>query len=230
MRNFEDCKAEIFRRSEKRIKERKRARKQVLACCIPLCLLLVAGGLYLRPLLEPMDEIARTNAGPTPVPERELGGSTIELYSLAIEYVSVTLVEGTGKAAVSKKVTDTETMVDLYGCMAKYFDLSGAESIGGMDGADSATDGLTGATGKESNAHGSDRDTIEDELKFKYALDEKPADYTLVFRASTGEETVLRLLENNLYNETTGCVVTLSEGQLAELKSKLEQVVADEDR
>ena len=225
MRNLEDCKAEIFRRSEERIKERKRVRKRVLACCIPLCLLLVAGGLYLRPLLEPMDEIARTNAGPTLVPERGLGGSDVVLYGKVVRYVSVTLVEGTGKAAVSKKVTDTETMVDLCGCMAKYFDLSGAESIGGMDG----TDGVTGATGKESNTNGTDRDTIEDELKFKYALDEKPADYALVFRTSTGEETVLRLLEKNLYNETTGCVVTLSDGQLAELKSKLEQAVAKED-
>ena len=225
MRTFEDCKAEIFRRSEKRIKERKRARKRVLACCIPLCLMLVVGGLYLGSLLEPMDEVARTNAGPTSVPDRELGGSDVVLHGKVVRDVSVTLVEGTGKAAVSKKVTDTETMVDLYGCMAKYFDLSGAESIGGMDG----TDGVTGATGKESNTNGTDRDTIEDELKFKYALDEKPADYTLVFRASTGEETVLRLLENNLYNETTGCVVTLSDGQLAELKSKLEQAVAKED-
>ena len=225
MRNLEDCKAEIFRRSEKRIKERKRARKRVLACCIPLCLILVAGGLYLRPLLEPMDEIARTNAGPTPVPNRELGGSNIELYSLAIEYVSVTLAEGTGKTAVSKKVTDTETMVDLYGCMAKYFDLSGAESIGGMDG----TDGVTGATGKESNTNGTDRDTIEDELKFKYALDEKAADYRIVFRASTGEETEFRLYKNYLYNETTGCMVALSDAKLSELKTKLEQLVTQED-
>jgi len=226
MRNLEDCKAEIFRRSEKRIKERKRARKRVLAYCIPLCLMLVVGGLYLGPLLEPMDEVARTNAGPTSVPDRELGGSDVVLHGKVVRYVSVTLVEGTGKAAVSKKVTDTETMVDLYGCMAKYFDLSGADAIGGMDG----TDGLTGATGKESNTNGTDRDTIEDELKFKYALDEKAADYRIVFREATGEETEFRLYENYLYNESNGCVVTLSDGQLEELKSKLEQVVTQKDR
>ena len=98
MRNLEDCKAEIFRRSEERIKERKRARKRVLACCIPLCLLLVAGGLYLRPLLEPVDHMGGTNAGPTPVPERELGGSDVVLYGKVVRYVSVTLAEGTGKS------------------------------------------------------------------------------------------------------------------------------------
>lgn len=229
MRNLEDCRAEVFRRSEKRIKERKRKRNRVLAWCIPLCLLLVAGGLYLRPLLEPVDHMGGTNAGPTPVPERVLGGMNFELYGQAVEYVSVTLTEGTGSTAVAKKFTDTETMVDLYGCMAMYFDLSGADAIGGVDGADGTTGGLAGATGKESDAHGPDRDTIEDEIKFKYALDEKAADYILVFLESTGEETVFRLYENSLYNESNGCVVTLSDGQLAELKTKLEQVVAQED-
>ena len=99
-----------------------------------------------------------------------------------------------------------------------------------MDGIDGTTGGLTGATGKESDAHGSDRDTIEDELKFKYALDEKAADYRIVFREATGEETEFRLYENYLYNESNGCVVTLSDGQLEELKSKLEQVVTQKDR
>ena len=40
MRNFEERKAEIFRRSENRIKERKRNRSCVLMVCIPLCLLI----------------------------------------------------------------------------------------------------------------------------------------------------------------------------------------------
>ena len=38
MRNFEERKAEVFRRSENRIKERKRNRNRILAMCIPLCL------------------------------------------------------------------------------------------------------------------------------------------------------------------------------------------------
>ena len=229
MRNLEDCKAEVFRRSEERIKERKRARKRVLACCIPLCLLLVAGGLYVRPLLEPVDHVGGTNAGPTPVPERVLGGSDVVLYGKVVRYVSVTLTQGTGTAAVSKEVTDTETLVDLYGYMVKYFDLSGADAIGGVDGADGTTGGSAGTTVNEQLAPEMGWDTIEDEIKLKYGLEEKTADYTIVFRESTGEETVLRLYENNLYNESNGCVVTLSDGQLAELKSKQAQVVTNED-
>ncbi len=39
MRNFEERKAEVFRRSENRIKERRRSFKRMLAFCIPLCLI-----------------------------------------------------------------------------------------------------------------------------------------------------------------------------------------------
>ena len=200
----------------------------MLVCCIPLCLLLVVGGLYVRPLLEPVDESAGTY-GPTPVPERILGGMNYELYGQAVEYVSVTLTQGTGSTVVAKRFADAETLGDLYGCMAMYFDLSGADAIGGVDGADGTTGGLTGATGKESDANGPDGGTIEDEIKDKYGLEEKPADYRIVFRESTGKETVFRLYENNLYNESNGCVVTLSDGRLTELKSKLEQVITQED-
>lgn len=36
MRSFEERKAEVFRRSENRIKERRKARSRALAVCIPL--------------------------------------------------------------------------------------------------------------------------------------------------------------------------------------------------
>ena len=41
MKGLNEYKAEIFRRSESRIKERRRNRNRVLALCIPLCLILV---------------------------------------------------------------------------------------------------------------------------------------------------------------------------------------------
>ena len=211
MRNLEDCKAEVFRRSEERIKERKRNRKRVFVCCIPMCILLVVGGFCLRPLFEPVDESMKSG-GTDVVSDRVLGEMNFELYGHAAEYLSVTLMQGAGSAAVSKTFTDTETLGDLYGCMAMYFDLSGADVIGGVDGAD-----------------GTDRDTVEEEIKLKYGLEEKPADYTLVFREPAGEEREFRLYGNNLCNESNGCVVTLSDGQLSVLKAQLEQIAEKED-
>ena len=43
MRDLETCKAEVFRRSEEKIKERTRMRRRVLTLCVPLVLCLVVG-------------------------------------------------------------------------------------------------------------------------------------------------------------------------------------------
>ena len=51
MRTFEERKAEIFLRSENRIKERKRNRKRILSVCIPLCVVLVIGSAILPKLI-----------------------------------------------------------------------------------------------------------------------------------------------------------------------------------
>lgn len=46
MRNLDECQAEVFRRSEKRIKARKTRRNRILAACVPL-VLCVAGMAFL---------------------------------------------------------------------------------------------------------------------------------------------------------------------------------------
>jgi len=201
MRNLEDCKAEVFRRSEERIKERKRKRNRVLVCCIPLCLLLVAGGLYIRPLMEPVDECMKWD-DTSKIADRELGGLDGTSFGGVTKYASVMITEGMGSAAVSEIVTDAENVEELHGFMAMYFNMSGT-------------------TVKEEMADGQDWDTIRDELKDKYGLEEPAADYTLVFRKATGEEAVFRLHENHLYNEENGCVVKLSDAMSAELKKRI---------
>lgn len=54
MRNFDERKAEIFRRSENRIKERKRNRNRILALCIPLCLIITVMSVTMLPSLFPV--------------------------------------------------------------------------------------------------------------------------------------------------------------------------------
>ena len=46
MRSLEECKAEIFRRSEEKIKKRKQQRTRILAVCLPLCLCVGALALW----------------------------------------------------------------------------------------------------------------------------------------------------------------------------------------
>ena len=56
MRNFEERKAEVFRRSDKRIKERKQRRNHMLMACIPLVLCLTIFGAFLFPQLDDLKQ------------------------------------------------------------------------------------------------------------------------------------------------------------------------------
>ena len=49
MREINECTAEVFRRSENRIKERKRKRNRILAMCIPLCLIITIFSVTMLP-------------------------------------------------------------------------------------------------------------------------------------------------------------------------------------
>ncbi len=51
MRDLETCKAEVFRRSEEKIKERSRMRRRALTLCVPLVLCLVIGAVTAPMLL-----------------------------------------------------------------------------------------------------------------------------------------------------------------------------------
>lgn len=61
MRNFEERKAEVFRRSVKRIKERKQRRNHILMTCIPLVLCLTIFGAFLFPQLDDLKQAPESN-------------------------------------------------------------------------------------------------------------------------------------------------------------------------
>ena len=52
MRELHECQAEVFRRSEKRIKERKARRNHILMACIPLVLCITIFGAFLFPQMD----------------------------------------------------------------------------------------------------------------------------------------------------------------------------------
>jgi len=53
MRELNECKAEVFRRSDNRIKERRRKFNRVLALCVPLCLILTIFSITILPAMMP---------------------------------------------------------------------------------------------------------------------------------------------------------------------------------
>lgn len=62
MRNFEERKAEVFRRSENRIKKRKRNRNRILAMCIPICLVITVWSIMILPAMMPANK-SKNSAG-----------------------------------------------------------------------------------------------------------------------------------------------------------------------
>lgn len=201
MRNLEDCRAEVFRRSEKRIKERKRKRNRVLAWCIPLCLLLVAGGIYIRPFFEPVNECAKAG-GTNRIPDGGVvvGGYDYTLLSKNMKYTSVEITDRTGDAAVVREITDEVLVGNLCSFMMM--------NRNPLATAESTTDG------KETN-------TIKDEVAAKDNFEGKTAEYEFVFRSETGETSTFRLYETTLYHAENNSVVILSKAQVTDLLSLL---------
>lgn len=63
MRELNECKAEVFRRSDNRIKERRRKFNRVLALCIPLCLILTIFSVTMLPGMLPVGKDAAPEGG-----------------------------------------------------------------------------------------------------------------------------------------------------------------------
>lgn len=56
MKELNECTAEVFRRSEKRINERKRNFIRILALCIPFCMIVTVWSVLIRPAMMPAGE------------------------------------------------------------------------------------------------------------------------------------------------------------------------------
>jgi len=63
MRELNECKAEVFRRSDNRIKERRRKFNRVLALCVPLCLIITIFSVTMLPGMLPVGKDAAPEAG-----------------------------------------------------------------------------------------------------------------------------------------------------------------------
>lgn len=73
MRELNECKAEIFRRSEKRIRARRKIRRRLLVCCVPLCLMITLWSAKAFPVKITTFSSTKDNTG-QPVYENALSG------------------------------------------------------------------------------------------------------------------------------------------------------------
>ena len=149
MRNFEERKAEVFRRSKNRIKERKRNRNRILAMCIPLCLVLTIFSVVMIPGMLPIgtDNAENENIGfisdGTADEDGADGAVGSQDDSKTHNYVSVTVKDGD----YSNKFTESSTVnvvfhniYEILEANGGYQDITDQSGTGTGDNVEDATD------------------------------------------------------------------------------------------
>ena len=189
MRELHECQAEVFRRSEKRIKERKQRRNHILMACIPLVLCITLLGAFLFPGATPEDPRFNGSAG---------GGLTEEKFeSLSCPIAKIT-VTGGNFSQTYKEVEDLLLISDqLYSYGSR-----GSETNGTTD------DGIA--------SEGEDRKENADDVSGSVA-DSANIAYTITLITHEGVKTEYRLAGKTLENLTTKQTYHLSQTQVNEL-------------
>ena len=193
MRELHECQAEVFRRSEKRIKERKQRRRRILMTCIPLVLCLTIFGTFLFPQLN------NNMQAPEGMPDSETQAAMgqDENQSMTCSIVEIK-VSGNG---VSIRYTDVADLLLISDQLNTY----GTRAP--------ETSGTT-------NEDGSDRSENADDVVGGVA-DSANAAYTITLVTHEGEKTEYQLIGNTLLNQTTNQAYTLTYEQAKELREIL---------
>lgn len=160
MRNFEERKAEILRRSEERIKERRKSRRRIVTCCVPLCLC-----------------IAILTAIYVPKKKEKSGNTNNYGYSQPAEEFPYTSLELVGN---DTELNNTADIKDIYEIINSAFETDGASSA--------QNDGKDIVNG--SNKSKSQRDTYDTNALYTFKFsssDGKQAVYTLSGNTLTDE-------------------------------------------
>ena len=192
MRELTECKAEVFRRSEVRIRERKRVRKHIVMLCIPLCLLMVLGTLMLSPeknIRGNKSSGAKVDGG---VLMESATGSIVCSYTL----VEIQWEEETSEDHMEcyKKVTDKVKVTKIFCTIHSYFPT---------------------ADGAEKNGESSIDDNRQN------GANSKLEEYKVIFSTEEGCQTIYKICDNEIVNVSTGEMVILTDDQIAKLKVEL---------
>ena len=189
MRELHECQAEVFRRSEKRINERKQRRNHILMACIPLVLCITILGAFLFPGATPEDPGIIGSAG---------GGLTEEKFeSLSCPIAKITITGGN----FSQTYREVEDLLLISDQLYSY----------GSRGSET-----TGTTDDSVVSEGEDRKEHADDI-YGNITDHSNVAYTITLVTHEGAKTEYRLAGKTLENLTTKQTYHLSQTQVNEL-------------
>ena len=195
MRNFEERKAEVFRRSEKRIKERKARRNHILMACIPLVLCITILGAFLRPNVTP--DGAAEPGDTRPVVD---GMGSDGFTSLSCPIAKIT-VSGNNFSISHTEVADLLLISDQlysYGTRAP------------------SSNGTTDNVVDEDDVPKDNGEDVSGSI-----MDSANAAYTITMVTHEGVKTEYQLVGKNLTNLTTNQTYKLTQTQANELRTLL---------
>lgn len=196
MREINECTAEVFRRSEKRIKERKRNRNRILAFCIPLCLIVTVWSIMILPAMMPANKSNNAAGEGT-----DMAGS---VDGTAAAYVRVEVMS-TGTATQSAILKDdADEVAQIYYTMQSSFVNSGGGN-------------------KESAKEEAEDDALTDENKdySQSGTTNLSSGFRIIFSTENGAQTIYSLSGDKLINETTKQETILAEDQRSNLLNML---------
>ena len=176
MREINKCTAEVFRRSEKRIKERKRNRNRILMCCIPFLICITIFSAAILPAMMPAkkgENLSDNNS--------DMAGNA---DGTNVAYVSVEAINvGTATQSTILK-DDADEVAQIYYTLQSSFENSGGgnkESVNDME-----NDGL-----------------VEDNKAFSQSgTTNLSSEFRIIFTTENGVQTIYSLSGYKLINET----------------------------
>lgn len=117
MRSFEERKAEVFCRSEKRIRIRKRMRNSIIALCLPFGIAVAIFSVKFLPKLISLNDIV----GDTEITEESYEYE----YAAGIDYCSLEISHTMASPESSKNITDKASVENIYNTIQSIFLVDG---------------------------------------------------------------------------------------------------------
>lgn len=206
MRNFEERKAEVFRRSENRIKKRKRNRNRILALLIPLCLIVTVWSVTVLPSMFSFGTKNSQNEDTVNIFNETEEANEVGNSGAGHSFVLID-VKGTGaKAEHHSTITDTadvdNVFEQIYNILIPYE--SHRDIVG--DFADESTGVMSGNSSEQNKS--SQNNT-------------KSSSYIITMTTTPGSERIFKLTDNKLYDSQLGIEINLNSEQINGLKSAL---------
>lgn len=204
MRSLDECQAEVFRRGEKKIKQRKQYRKRMLLACVPLMLCLAVLSMTVLPGV--MTKAPEDNG----FTEAAMGGLSQESYESFFVSIEKITVSGPGFVRSYTNAADILMICDRLNTYMEEEAVSN-ETAGDME-EEPVSNETAGETLSGDDLKDADGSAVAE--SYHYSAN---AGYTVTFVTYDGEKTGYYLAGKTLKNLTTNQTHTLSQNQVNEL-------------